>query len=520
MKTADISPELRTVFLVDDDSSTVSLYSTRLEQAGFKTASAFDTKEAFEVLPNLSADLIILNLMLPKRGGFEFLEAVRSDSRHKDTPVLVLSNAYLPELAQKALRAGGNKALPKSECTSYELISVSRKLVGLAEAGATDQSDAAGVSGTEDSDAERPMEGRAAAGLAEQLKRDLMEAGNTEIPAIRQHCLRYAEVAASEEGKKHLDTVYQSVRFLSTRAGLAGCGKIAQLTGAIEAMLFDQVLQSNGGMSPSSIQTLVQAVNCLGRLFTGANIASANSFGKARVLLVDDDQVSNRANEVALKRASYDTVSATNGLAALILLNKNPFDLILLDINMPGMNGIELCQKLRCIPHHKSTPVIFVTLRGDFESRARSLMSGGDDLISKPISPLELIVKATVFLLDTSRRYVPKEQPHIENHASPSDSPSADKNPEGDSPSQILMAEQPKLEDGAKKLNTFQATVNEKLKYLKEALAEETQRREAVEEQAAENTRRRSKLESAIEENQRSQEKFRQLLEESEKQAL
>jgi len=98
MKTADISPELRTVFLVDDDSSTVSLYSTRLEQAGFKTASAFDTKEAFEVLPNLSADLIILNLMLPNRGGFEFLEAVRSDSRHKDTPVLVLSNAYLPEL--------------------------------------------------------------------------------------------------------------------------------------------------------------------------------------------------------------------------------------------------------------------------------------------------------------------------------------------------------------------------------------------------------------------------------------
>src|SRR5882724_7257047 len=515
MNTADTSMGHGTVFLVDDDSSTANLYSTKLEQAGFRTELAFDKQAACDVLPNLSADLIILNLMLPKRGGFELLEAIRSDSRHKDTPVLVLSNAYLPEMAQKALKAGGNKALSKSQCTSSELISVSRQLVGISEVGGPDQPAAVCVSGTENSPG-----AWVTTDLAEQLKKDLIEAGSIEVAAIRERCLRYVEVAGSEEGKEHLDNVYQGVRFLSTRAGLAGCAKISQLTGAIEAMLYDQVFRSNNEMSQSSIQTLAQAIQCLERLFISGDTESGNSTRKARVFLVDDDEVSNKTNEMALKRANYDTVSATNGLAALILLNKNPFDLILLDINMPGMNGIELCQKLRCIPQHKNTPVIFVTLRGDFESRARSLMSGGDDLISKPISPLELIVKATVFLLDTSRRYVPKEQPHIENHASPSDSPSADKNPEGDSPSQILMAEQPKLEDGAKKLNTFQATVNEKLKYLKEALAEETQRREAVEEQAAENTRRRSKLESAIEENQRSQEKFRQLLEESEKQAL
>src|SRR5437016_5181001 len=139
MITANSSTDSKTVFLVDDDSSTVNLYSNRLEQAGFRTASAFDAKEAFEALPNLSADLIILDLMLPKLGGFQLLEAIRSDSRYKDTPVLVLSNAYLPEMAQKALRAGGNKALVKSECTSSELISVSRDLVGISEAGGIDQ---------------------------------------------------------------------------------------------------------------------------------------------------------------------------------------------------------------------------------------------------------------------------------------------------------------------------------------------------------------------------------------------
>ena len=65
-----------------------------------------------------------------------------------------------------------------------------------------------------------------------------------------------------------------------------------------------------------------------------------------------------------------------------------------------------------------------------------------------------------------------------------------------------------------KKLQTFQATVAEKLKYLKEALAEETQRREAVEQQAAENAQRRKELEAAIEENQQSQQRFQQLLDE------
>src|SRR5438045_1939198 len=135
MNTADTSMGHRTVFLVDDDSSTANLYSTKLEQAGFRTELAFNKQAACEVLPNVSADLIILNCMLRKRAGFKWSEAIRADSRHKDTTILVLSNAYLPEMAQKALKAGGNKALAKSQCTSAELISFPRGLVGISESG-------------------------------------------------------------------------------------------------------------------------------------------------------------------------------------------------------------------------------------------------------------------------------------------------------------------------------------------------------------------------------------------------
>lgn len=464
--------DAKTVFLVDEDPSTVDLYRNRLEQAGFRTVLASDAKGASDALPNLSADLIILDLMLPKRGGFDLLAAIRSNDRHRDTPVLILSNAYLPEMAQKALRAGGNQALPRSECSSSELIAISRGLAGVTAGGP------------------------APVGLAEQLKQDFLEACPSVVAAIRQHCLQYAADAGSEAGKESLGTVYRSVRLLSTRAGLAGCRKIAQLSSAIEALLFEHLSKSNGGMSPSSRQTLHQAVECLGRLFTTGDAGSCVPCCKASVLLVDDDQVCNMVNEVALKRANYDALSATNGSEGLNLLNDHTFDLVLLDIDMPGMNGIELCQRLRQFPQHKHTPVIFVTLHGNFENHAKTLMSGGDDLIAKPISPLELIVKATVFLLSNEKPQARKEPSH--NRGSRAESLTGAPPGRGGSP---------KKADAATPLSG-------KFKYLREALAEETKRREAVEQQAAENAKRRAGLEAAIEENQRSQEMFRKFLEE------
>jgi DNA-binding response OmpR family regulator len=66
---------------------------------------------------------------------------------------------------------------------------------------------------------------------------------------------------------------------------------------------------------------------------------------------------------------------------------------------MPGMNGFELCTKLRTLPSYKKTPVVFVTSLTDFESRASSMMSGGNDFIAKPFLFIELATKALVYVL-------------------------------------------------------------------------------------------------------------------------
>jgi len=84
--------------------------------------------------------------------------------------------------------------------------------------------------------------------------------------------------------------------------------------------------------------------------------------------------------------------------AALALLMGMEFDLIFLDIDMPGMTGFELCKQIRAVPHYKETAVVFVSSLTDFQSKAQSTLSGGNDLIAKPFHFLELGVKALIHL--------------------------------------------------------------------------------------------------------------------------
>jgi DNA-binding response OmpR family regulator len=117
------------------------------------------------------------------------------------------------------------------------------------------------------------------------------------------------------------------------------------------------------------------------------------------VLVVDDDAVSNRALIFALSRAGLKAKGANDALQGLKRLRQTTYDVVLLDINLPGMSGLTLYEHLREIPEHRQTPVIFMTSHAEFEARARSLLQAGDDFISKPILPVELTVKVTALVL-------------------------------------------------------------------------------------------------------------------------
>ena len=115
--------------------------------------------------------------------------------------------------------------------------------------------------------------------------------------------------------------------------------------------------------------------------------------------MVDDDAINNRLVVAALRLAHLEARSTNDPLTGLDLLKQEQFDLVLLDVGMPGMDGFEFCRQLRKLPGCQKTAVIFVTSHGDFQSRVESVLSGGNDLISKPVFPLELSVKAISHLL-------------------------------------------------------------------------------------------------------------------------
>ena len=116
-------------------------------------------------------------------------------------------------------------------------------------------------------------------------------------------------------------------------------------------------------------------------------------------MVVDDEPISRRAVIYALEKAQLKCVGVEDPNVALNMLSENQFNLIFLDVDMPGMTGFELCTKLRALPAHAKTPVVFVTGLTDFESRARSTLSGGNDLIAKPFLFMELAVKALGYVL-------------------------------------------------------------------------------------------------------------------------
>jgi len=167
---------------------------------------------------------------------------------------------------------------------------------------------------------------------------------------------------------------------------------------ALEALL-KELHEKPKHITASTLRTVASAVDCLGVLFKHSLASERSDVQPPFVLVVDDEAISRRAVTYALDKAKLKSVAVEDAERAFELLAQNNFDLVFLDVDMPGMSGFELCTKLRSLPAHKKTPVAFVTSLNSFESRANSSMSGGNDFIGKPFLFIELAVKALVHVL-------------------------------------------------------------------------------------------------------------------------
>lgn len=117
---------------------------------------------------------------------------------------------------------------------------------------------------------------------------------------------------------------------------------------------------------------------------------------RARILVVDDETHLADGIRENLEAEGYATEVAYDGEAGLKLIRRQDFDLVILDVMMPKLDGVELCAKLREEGH--TTPVLFLTVKGAPEDRIRGFEAGGDDYLPKPFHLKELLLRVAAIL--------------------------------------------------------------------------------------------------------------------------
>lgn len=131
---------------------------------------------------------------------------------------------------------------------------------------------------------------------------------------------------------------------------------------------------------------------------TDAHAHASNDLDRATILVVDDTP-DNLTFISGLLRDHYRVKVATSGEKAITIAQSEPQpDLILLDILMPGLDGYEVCQKLKADPKTKQIPIIFLTVKSDIEDERRGLELGAADYITKPVSPPILMARVNTQL--------------------------------------------------------------------------------------------------------------------------
>ena len=367
------------ILIVDDDQFVVGAYQEKLQRHGFKVEVANSGNSALQKIAQDPVDLVLLDLCLPGVNGLEILQSIRA--KFAELPVIVFANPYLTSLARSAQEEGVSKCLTKADCTPAQLLQIVRAFL------APDQI-------ATQVEPESP----------EELSATLLRNAPEILTQLRAGHQVFARTEDEEARRAELRGMHRQVRSLAL-AGLVGLRKISQMTTAFEALLIE--LQAKPKKStPSVIRTVAQTVDTLASLLQQATKSQMEAPASPKILVVDDETISRETICSALGRAKLTAVSLDDSVAAQHALEQEHFDLIFLDVEMPGLTGFELCVKIREMPTNRATPVVFVTAHSDFASRAQSALSGGNDFITKPFLSGELAVKALTCLCKETARVI------------------------------------------------------------------------------------------------------------------
>ena len=130
---------------------------------------------------------------------------------------------------------------------------------------------------------------------------------------------------------------------------------------------------------------------------------------KGTILVIDDEKDLIEMVRYNLDKEGFDVISATDGHSAIEIAQRHKLDLIVLDLMMPGMDGLEVCKRLRTDARTGRVPLIMLTAKATEADRIVGLELGADDYITKPFSPRELVARIKAILRRTATRADPEQ---------------------------------------------------------------------------------------------------------------
>jgi CheY-like chemotaxis protein len=212
---------------------------------------------------------------------------------------------------------------------------------------------------------------------------------------------RFTELGRAHDDADRLSillAILDQVGLVKESASLPDMRPIWLMAIALQGLL-KQLSSKASNITPSVLRTAAAGLDVLGALCVRSLKPNLATEPPVRLLAVDDDPISRRVMAFALAKAFTKSDLAPAGAAALALAAQQPYDVIFLDVQMPGMDGFELCSRIHETELNRTTPVVFVTCQSDFESRAQATVLGAQDLIAKPFLVFEITVKALTLVM-------------------------------------------------------------------------------------------------------------------------
>ena len=117
-----------------------------------------------------------------------------------------------------------------------------------------------------------------------------------------------------------------------------------------------------------------------------------------QILIIEDDKVISEMVRYVLEKEGFQVVSAQDGLTGITRVKEIPLDLLILDLMLPGLSGLEICKRIRTDQSLNRLPILILSARGRETDRVTALELGADDYITKPFSPREFVARVKALL--------------------------------------------------------------------------------------------------------------------------